>query len=245
MSERSFRTFQALLLGALGIFLFSKVMDGRVLLYINRRFVLLVLLGALALIFLAQLVLRERPGPDLDEVEEHHDHGHEHNHRSGWGLFLLALPLLIGLLVPERPLGAQALSTRGVNVFAASGTSGRLGLPPGQRSILDWLREAAADSSGAAYAGQPADVTGFVFYDPRLGKGQFMIGRFTIACCVADASALGLAVQTSGSENLPDNTWVRVRGVMASTKLDGRTVPLILADLIEEIPEPEQPYLFP
>lgn len=245
MSQRSFRTFQALLLGALGIFLFSKVMDGRVLLYINQRFVLLVLLGALVLIFLAQLVLRERPAQDMDELEEHHDHGHEHDHRSGWGLFLLALPLLIGLLVPERPLGAQALSTRGVNVFAVGGTSGRLGLPSEQRSILDWLREAADDPSGAAYAGQPADVTGFVFYDPRLGEDQFMIGRFTIACCVADASALGLAAQAAGAENLPANTWVRVRGVMDSTVLDGRTVPLILADSVEEIPEPEQPYLFP
>lgn len=243
MSQRSFRTYQALLLGALGIFLFSKVMDGRVLLYINRRFVMLVLLGALALIFLAQLVLRERPTPEADEAEEHHEH--EHNHRSGWGLFLLALPLLIGLLVPERPLGAQALSTRGVNVFAAGGISGKLGLPPEQRSILDWLREAAADPSGAAYAGQSADVTGFVFYDPRLGDDQFMIGRFTIACCVADASALGLVAQAAGVENLPANTWVRVRGVMDSTKLDGRTVPLILADSVEEIPEPEQPYLFP
>lgn len=243
MSQRSFRTFQALLLGALGIFLFSKVMDGRVLLYINQRFVLLVLLGALVLIFLAQLVLRERPAPDADDEDDHHGHGHDH--RSGWGLFLLALPLLIGLLVPERPLGAQALSTRGVNVFAVGGSSGRLGLPPEQRSILDWLREAAEDPSGAVYAGQSADVTGFVFHDPRLGNDQFMIGRFTIACCVADASALGLAVQTSGAQNLPANTWVRVRGVMDSTKLDGRTVPLILADSVEEIPEPEQPYLFP
>lgn len=243
MSQRSFRTYQALLLGALGIFLFSKVMDGRVLLYINRRFVLLVLLGALALIFLAQLVLRERPSPEMDEAEAHHDH--DHHHRSGLGLFLLALPLLIGMLVPERPLGALALSTRGVNVFAVGGTSGRLGLPPEQRSILDWLREAAEDPSGEAYAGLPADVTGFVFYDPRLGDDQFMIGRFTIACCVADASALGLVAQTSGMENLPANTWVRVRGVMALTSLDGRMVPLIIADSVEEIPEPEQPYLFP
>ncbi len=244
MNLRAFRTYQALLLGALGIFLFSKVMDGRVLLYINSRFVLLVLFGALALIFLAQLVLRERPGPDVEEEESPDPHVHVHGSRQSWGLFLLALPLLIGLLVPERPLGAEALRTRGVSVRAPGG-SGRLGLPPEQRSILDWLREAENDPRATFHTGQPADVTGFVFHDPRLGIDQFMIGRFTIACCVADASALGMAVQWTETEGLHANTWVRVRGMMSFTALDGRTVPMILAESVEEIPEPAQPYLFP
>jgi hypothetical protein len=66
----------------LGIFLLSKVMDGRVLFYISQRFVLLVLLGAVGLIGLAQLVLRERPTGQTKRKDHNHagaTRGHDHS----------------------------------------------------------------------------------------------------------------------------------------------------------------------
>jgi putative membrane protein len=251
MNLRAYRTFQALILGGLGIFLFVKVMDGRILLYINRRFVILVLLAALALILLGQFILRERPPLQEEESVDPNHPGAEdrHSSRAGWALWLLALPLLIGLLVPERPLGASVLARRGINTASSytiqGSAAGALEIPSTQRSVLDWIRVVSEEENPAAIDGQPADVTGFVYHDNRLGKEQFLVGRFSIACCVADATALGMVVDWPEAAALPDNQWVRVRGPVHLIQLDGKTLPAIAGESVEPVPEPEQPYLFP
>jgi putative membrane protein len=259
MTLRMYRTFQALIMGGLGLYLFLKVMDGRILYYINQRFVILVLLGALGLIFIAQLVLRERPTVEQEDAGQEHDHDHDHDHphhadensgeRKGWALWLLALPLLFGILIPERSLSVSALQTRGINTSAnlsiRGGSTRALEIPSSERSVLDWLRVVGENPDPAVFAGQTADVTGFVYHDIRLGKDQFMVGRFSIACCVADAVALGMVANWPEAANLPDNRWVRVRGTVTLMELEGRNLPAIDVQSVEVIPEPSQPYLFP
>jgi putative membrane protein len=88
-------------------------------------------------------------------------------------------------------------------------------------------------------------VIGFVYHDPRLKANQFLIGRYTIACCVADATAIGIWVNWDDAASLVNNQWVRVQGKMTSGQIEGQTVPVILADQIDNLPEPQQPYLFP
>jgi putative membrane protein len=251
MNLRSYRAFQALILAGLGIYLFSKVMDGRILLYINRRFVLLVLLAGLGLLFLAQLVFRERQNiiahhPEDGEID---DHDHQDRSRQGWMLWLMALPLIIGVFAPERSLSSGAVQMRGINTSSTlairSGSTRALDIPSTQRSVLDWIRAASEVKDGKLVAGEAADVTGFVYHDLRLEKTQFMVGRFSIACCVADAVAMGMIVSWPEAAALPDNRWVRVRGTIQLVDLDGTLVPGIAAEKIDNIPEPEQPYLFP
>lgn len=249
MNTRSYRTFQALILAALGIFLLAKVMDGRVLLYINQRFVLLVFFAAVGMIILAQLALRERPGAaNMDAPPEHAGHSHaEAGDRQGWVLWLVALPVLIGLLAPERPLGASALSSRGMNItsrIAPSEVAQIIEVPSTQRSVLDWIRLFGDAEDPSIYEEQEADVTGFVYHDARLGENQFMAGRFTITCCVADAVALGMIVEWPAAASLPDNQWVRVRGPVQTVVIEGKSIPSILAREIEIVPQPELPYLF-
>jgi uncharacterized repeat protein (TIGR03943 family) len=164
-------------------------------------------------------------------------------------LWLVAVPLLVGLLVPEKPLGANVLETRGVNLTSGlivqRGTAKSLEIPSTQRTVLDWIRIANEESSHASLEGQPADVTGFVYHDPRLGSSQFMVSRFSIACCVADAFALGMVVDWPDAAALPDNQWVRVRGRVHLLDLEGKKLPAIAAQEVQLIPEPVQPYLFP
>jgi len=248
MNLRAYRTYQALILGGLGIFLFSKVINGRVLLYINQRFVILVLLAAVALIFLAQFILRERPPAQAEAQESGRQNGWQ-NGQAGWALWLLALPLLIGILAPERPLGAGVLAVRGISTTSTyviqSASTRALEIPSTQRSVLDWIRAVNEAPDHSAFAGQPADVTGFVYHDSRLGPGQFMVARFSIACCVADASAIGMVVDWSESAALQSNQWVRVRGPVHIIEMESKPIAAIQAVSLEPIPEPVQPYLFP
>jgi putative membrane protein len=94
-------------------------------------------------------------------------------------------------------------------------------------------------------SGEPADITGFVYLDPRLPTNQIMVGRFTITCCVADAVALGIVVETTQAAILESNTWVRVKGKIQVIQDEEKLKPLLQAIEVETIPEPAQPYLFP
>ncbi|HMN62037.1 MAG TPA: TIGR03943 family protein, partial [Anaerolinea sp.] len=247
-----YRTLQALILAGLGIFFLVRIGDGRILLYINQRFVFLVLLGAIGLLAIAQVVMRSRPAAEHDDLsaEEHAHHDHAHDQRSGLALWVIALPLLVGVLLPARPLGSLAAATRGMNTNAPL-TAGSAGgaqvndLPSDQRSVLDWLRLFEQTSDPATLSGQAADVTGFIYHDIRLEGGQFMVARFSLTCCVADATAIGMVVAWPEAGKLPDNQWVRVRGPVETGQVEGKAVPLIRAQSVESIPQPEQPYLFP
>ncbi len=222
-------------------------------LYINQRFVILVFLAGLAMIVLAQVIFRERPASrsgENSEAPENNNPDHQVQPAVGWNLWWLALPVLIGLLIPARPLGASVLANRGINTSAPltarlADAQFSLSLAPSERTVLDWIRLFNAGDERESYLGQPVDVIGFVYHDPRLGPGQFMVGRFTITCCVADALALGMIVDWPGVEGLVENTWVRVQGSLDMTTLDGNELPLIRADTVEAVAQPEQPYLFP
>lgn len=251
MNIRSYRTFQGLVVAVLGVFLFSLVYSGNILLYINRRFVLLSFLAAILLIILSQVIMRERPAPDQDrdEAAGHETHLHTER-RSSWSLWWLALPVLVGVLIPARPLGSFTAGQRGINLSASLTTSraalsSALGIPTQERSVLDWIRVVDGSGDPQKYAGQTVDVTGFVYHDPRLPNGQFMVGRFAVTCCVADALAIGMPVQWSSPVALADNVWVRIRGAVQIEHIDGHMLPGIQATVVDIIPAPDQPYLFP
>ncbi len=239
---RAYRTFQALIFGGWGVFLLAKIGDGRILLYINQRFMLLILAAALGFLLLGQVALAARPrmrdvsGDELTKVP------------SAWSLWILALPLLVGLLVPQRPLGSSAAALRGFSAggltAAGSGSGSPLSIPSAQRDVLDWLRAFQADSP-RNLEGQQADLVGFVYRDPRLAPDHFIAARFSVTCCLADASALGVEVFWPGASGLVDSAWVRVKGRMTVRTQSGSQTPLLLADSVQVVPAPEQPYLFP
>jgi putative membrane protein len=72
-----------------------------------------------------------------------------------------------------------------------------------------------------------------------------MVGRFTVTCCAADASAVAMIVEWPEAAALPDNAWVRVRGPVSAAALNGKPIPLITAASLEEVEQPEHPYMYP
>ena len=86
---------------------------------------------------------------------------------------------------------------------------------------------------------------GFVFRDERFADDQFMVTRFVVSCCVADANVAGMVVQSPATPDLVTDQWVRVRGVLAPGQLGERTLPVISASSITPATPPQQPYLYP
>jgi uncharacterized repeat protein (TIGR03943 family) len=256
LSLRTQRSLQALVLAGLGLFHLQKIWTDTLYWYINQRFLLLILAAAVGLLALARLVLPS-PRAKAEAVEAPtHDHaeGDGHDHGEGtaaplWGILILAMPLVLGLLVPARPLGSAAIANKGINttapLTAGSSAPGQLDLVSTDRNVLDWVRAFNYATDPATYAGQPADVIGFVYHAKGLPEGQFLVSRFAVTCCSADATAVGLLVLWPQAAALDNNSWVRVRGAMAVGSFAGRPTPLIEADSLEGVAEPDQPYLYP
>ncbi len=256
MSMRTYRALQAALLAGLGLFMLHKLWTGTLYWYINQRFWLLILLAAVAFLFLARVVLPGRREPEAalghDHDGEHvHDASHDHDHGTprAWGLLFLAIPLLLAVVIPARPLGSSAISNRGINTGApltAGGTApAQLDLAPADRNVLDWVRAFNYADDPQTYAGQPADVVGFVYHDDQLGTDVFLVSRFAVTCCSADATAIGLLVRWPESASLESNAWVRVRGPIEVGSLRGNPTPLVAAESLEGVEAPAQPYLYP
>ena len=113
------------------------------------------------------------------------------------------------------------------------------------RNILDWIVIFNSTDDLSPYVGQTARVTGFVYHDPRLPANQFIVSRFVITCCTADASAIGMIVNWNQSTDLKESSWVEVKGPVQASKLGGQPIPLIEASYVQSTPQPDQPYLYP
>ncbi len=241
---------KGLLLLALGIFLFTRITTGTLNYYISQRFDWLTVAAVLGLIVVG-LSYRHLLQEDDDTLAAPDDHVHDHSHALGWsGFLLISLPIILGLLVPPRPLGVAALQNReisagGLDSVLPAAVGSSLVQESSERSILDWVlafhqgeRPAETDT---------ADVIGFVYLDDAADEAEFTLTRFVVGCCAADAMAVGLPVSlaaglSSGGE-LEEGQWVRVVGQFAAST--GNRIPVLVAEQLEAVPEPNQPYLYP
>jgi uncharacterized repeat protein (TIGR03943 family) len=249
---RFYTAIKALLLLALAGFLYTRLAGGTLFFYINERFMAYTMLAIVGLLLVA-VSYRPQQAAQLAVEQATHDHEHaDHGHGLTWGgVALLLLPILLGVFVPPQPLGAAALSNREVNV-SLQGSA----LPAAVRAaaqkdstnknVLDWLHTfAGATNPAQEYAGEQAQVTGFVFRDDRFGQDQFMVTRFVVSCCVADANVAGLVVEWLEAATLPDDQWVEVAGTLQPGTLADETVPVLVARSVQPVDVPQQPYLYP
>ena len=270
-SIRFQNTIKALLLIALGLFFYSRLMNGSLYYYINERFMGFTILAVVGLLVVGLSYRYSDPkqaqaphephdqdhqhAPDQAHEHNHADHGHSHGLSWG-GAFLVALPVILGLLTPAQPLGSAALANRDLGL-QLSNSSPSVTAPSSaivkprekaatDKNILDWWHEfRRLPDANTALAGQPVRVSGFVFKDEKYGADSFMLIRFTVSCCVADAAVVGLLVQSPESQQLSNDTWVEVTGSFVSSTLDNWQLPIVTAQQVSRIEGPSQPYLYP
>ncbi|RLT48262.1 MAG: TIGR03943 family protein [Chloroflexi bacterium] len=272
MTPRMTRASRGLVLLALGVLILQRIWAGTLVWFVNPRTLALTWMAALGLIAMAGSLLDVRQlrriavgagdgsnpatGLQAGDHELHQDHsghdhtGHDHAAAGGYySLVVLALPLIMALLVPSKPLDGGAVANKGLNtarplVRDAVTTLKRTEKPPEQRNILEWVRNFNYAADASVYAGQSADVTGFTYFDTRLAPGQFIVARYSISCCVADAMALGMVVQSDQAAPV-GNAWIRVRGPVSLVKIGDQPMPLIKAVSVDGIGAPADPYLYP
>lgn len=157
------------------------------------------------------------------------------------GIAVLLIPIIAVIAVPQAELGALAVSRRATGGGATSALvappAPDAGRPP---NFIDVHYANDSDEYAATLGigeGTELDLTGFV--SATNGPSEFTLTRFYVSCCAADA--IPYSVSVLGQEAAyPDNTWLRVSGVLES---NGEQLELA-AEAIEEVDEPESPYLY-
>lgn len=162
-----------------------------------------------------------------------------------WRTALFLLPVLLGLLLPARPLSAASgqASSLGAMQLASHVSSGA----PGDRFGY-WVNELTAHPDPSWWAGQHVVLVGFVANEAGLQSRSFIIGRYVVTCCVVDAMLLGFPVHIAHGPIPAAGAWVQVSGVFGSrywTDPTGSHYPIIKAARISRVTIPSSPYLSP
>jgi uncharacterized repeat protein (TIGR03943 family) len=203
-------------------------------------------LAGLVLVLLAGTTLL-RPSPRAGEAGavspppacDHHDAPA----RIVW--LLLAPVLAIGVVAPP-PLGAFAADRAAATGSAPPRTTfGPLPAPafpggPIELPITEFVGRARHD--GPSLDEAVLRLTGFVVRDSR--GGGFLLTRFVLSCCAADARPVRVAVRTAPPFPAPD-TWVEVTGRWRPERRSAEDdrPPVLDAESLRAVPRPARPYL--
>jgi uncharacterized repeat protein (TIGR03943 family) len=265
--------FAALLTVVIGLLTLRLTLGGEYLNYVRAGMYPWLLIAGLFLIVLgvanwlkARMAMARRDRHDGSSSE--HPHGLS---RAAW---LLVLPVLAATLAQPAPLGSFAASRQTVRPPRPSGGAeaisqelaslqeapaaaratdlAGLTIPTAdngssEMSLLDFLEITYYDET-KTLAGVPVTLVGFVVPAANGGAGEFLLSRFMISCCAADAQLLQAGVVQPGSAPKQDS-WVRVTGAWEPDESgralspDGFPIPKLVASQVVPVSQPDNPYL--
>jgi uncharacterized repeat protein (TIGR03943 family) len=163
--------------------------------------------------------------------------------RDSWTFAVIAIPVVVLLALPTASLGTFAVSRRAS--LSAGGFSSGEGVPPtGDLSFVhigSALINRESMRSLVARAGSTSSFTGFVDRQPGEPADEFLLSRFLISCCIADALSIQVRVVNAPPGEFKVDEWVRATGQLYPL---GREVILDASEVVK-VDKPNHPYLSP
>ncbi|MGO4272283.1 TIGR03943 family protein [Paenibacillus sp. TAF58] len=95
------------------------------------------------------------------------------------------------------------------------------------------------------FIGKKIELTGFVYREENMPKSQFVVGRFAVSCCSADATPYGVMIDFPTAQSYPKDMWVKVTGTIQNGSYNGNEIFTIKATQIEKTATPDSPYIYP
>jgi len=111
-----------------------------------------------------------------------------------------------------------------------------------EKLFLDGLT--AFDLFPREFAGHKLRTMGFVYRQPDFKQNQFVVARFSVSCCTADASVYGLLAEAPDAGQLATDSWVEVDGTLRLRSINGFDMLVLEVDSVKPVEAPEDPYVY-
>jgi uncharacterized repeat protein (TIGR03943 family) len=211
-----------------GVFWFL-LLSGRTTLYLSSRTAWVVPMGALILSLCALARL----------ATAWTGHREVLSRSRAVSLGIVVLPAVLVLSLPPAALGSYAVSQRSA---VSAGVVPSEGVASGEITLVDvaaakWSRDTLHQL--VRRAGARVAFVGFVTEDPGAPADEFVLTRFIVSCCVADALSVQVRVVGAPPGEFRQDQWVRVTGSLYPLGPEM----IVDASSVEKVPRPDTPYL--
>lgn len=95
------------------------------------------------------------------------------------------------------------------------------------------------------FVGKKLELTGFVYRQENMKDNQFVLGRFSLQCCSADAAPFGVLVEYDRARNFATDSWVTVTGTIGKTKFDDMEIMVLKPEKVAKAEPAKTPYVYP
>jgi uncharacterized repeat protein (TIGR03943 family) len=225
------RVMSSIALASWAALFWFLIVSERTSLYLSSRTAWVVPMGAIILTIATagRLVSARRPEPEPI------------SRRDALGLGLIILPVVTVLALPPAALGGYAASRRS-SLTSGSFVSSAEDIKSGDLSLVDVSGALTSPDAMRALvqrAGDDVDFTGFVTKDGGMAANEFILNRFLISCCVADALSAEVRVVGTPPGGFKTDEWVHVEGQVYPV---GKEI-IVDASDVEKVKRPKHPYL--
>lgn len=211
--------------------------------YVRPDLGLLLLIAGGVMTVVSGITLWTAAEGSLRRKEIHPGHGRG----AGW---LLLLPLFALMVIEPAPLGAYAAGFRSAQIPTLEPNAK---FPPLPQAVEGAVPLPLNHFAARALYGEredledvPVRLTGFVRPDPTISEG-FVLTRFVVGCCAADAVPVEIFVHGGGPPP-PADTWLEVVGTWRSPAepIPADRIQLAKVHLdtlnVRVVSQPEEPY---
>ncbi|GED53084.1 MULTISPECIES: TIGR03943 family putative permease subunit [Brevibacillus] len=94
------------------------------------------------------------------------------------------------------------------------------------------------------FAGKEVQTMGFVYREAGFSPEQFVVARFSVSCCTADATVFGILVEVPEASKWKTDSWVQVRGKLELRKVNEYDMLVLKASKVEKVEAPKDPYVY-
>ena len=271
MEEKEQKTYhryiRGIILIGLAMLLFKLLVTGNIYNFIAPKMIKFTYIAFVVILFLGSLQVwrDEREKQDDCNCCKHHT-ALKSGMKSFFVYVLFVVPIISAFLFGSVTIDGSLAGKRGMNQRVQA-RSMEKNEKEGIRANSDWKerdetsnlkvteqveeqlaksmlgqREIQVEDKG--FKGKEITFSGFIYNDKDVMGNKAVVARYGITCCIADASVLGMIVTGQNVEKLPEETWVKVTGILDKTTYKRTLFPLVKISKMEKINKPTDPYVY-
>jgi putative membrane protein len=92
--------------------------------------------------------------------------------------------------------------------------------------------------------GKQIRTVGFVYRTDNMPKDLFLVGRYAMTCCAADASVTGFFAKVPQPDQWKEGTWIEVEGTLGFTEVENSRVPMVKSSAVKKVKPLKDPYIY-